>query len=110
MFNRRVTCHLKSRNLIHIEDWFFASAFITNPEPEAAATEASSDSSQPETTAGEPETSTGDGFTFEQGVIRGLQEAILALMEKRGPVTEQMRRDVENNTHHDSLVTWVKSF
>ena len=92
------------------EDWFFASAFITNPEPETAATEASSDSSQPETTTSEPETSTGDGLTFEQGVIRGLQEAILALMEKRGPVTEQMRRDVENNTHHDSLVTWVKSF
>ena len=47
---------------------------------------------------------------FAQGKIAGLQEAILAIMEKKGPVTEQMRNDVINNTHHDSLVNWVKSF
>ncbi|MBQ3782676.1 MAG: alpha-amylase [Lachnospiraceae bacterium] len=47
---------------------------------------------------------------FEKGVIAGLQEAIIAIMEKNGPVTDQMRNDVYNNTHHDSLVTWVKSF
>ena len=47
---------------------------------------------------------------FEKGKIAGLQEAIIAIMEKKGPVTEQMRRDVYNNTHHGSLITWVKSF
>ena len=54
--------------------------------------------------------STFDKDAFEQGKIAGLQEAILAIMEKKGPVTEQMRRDVIRNTHHDSLVNWVKSF
>ena len=48
--------------------------------------------------------------SFEDGVIRGLQEAILARMEKNGPVTDQMRRDVENNVYHDSLINWIKSF
>ena len=47
---------------------------------------------------------------FEKGKIAGLQEAIIAIMEQKGPVTEQMRQDVYNNTYHDSLITWVKSF
>ena len=47
---------------------------------------------------------------FEKGRIAGLQEAILAIMEKNGPVTDQMRRDVYANTHHGSLINWVKSF
>ncbi len=51
-----------------------------------------------------------DTETFEKGQIAGLQEAILAIMEKNGPVTDQMRRDVLSNTHHDSLINWVKSF
>lgn len=47
---------------------------------------------------------------FEEGKIAGLQEAILAIMEKNGPVTDQMRRDVTENVYHDSLIAWVKSF
>lgn len=47
---------------------------------------------------------------FERGKIAGLQAAILAIMEKNGPVTDQMRRDVENNVYHDSLINWIKSF
>ncbi len=47
---------------------------------------------------------------FERGKIAGLQEAILAIMEKNGPVTDQMRKDVMDNVHHDSLINWVKSF
>lgn len=47
---------------------------------------------------------------FEKGKIAGLQEAVLALMEKRGPVTDQMRKDVMENVYHDSLINWVKSF
>ena len=48
--------------------------------------------------------------SYEDGIIRGLQEAIIARMEKNGPVTDQMRRDVDANTHHDSLINWIKSF
>ena len=51
-----------------------------------------------------------DDRTYQEGMIAGLQEAIIAIMEKNGPVTDQMRRDVYNNTHHDSLITWIKSF
>ncbi len=47
---------------------------------------------------------------FESGKIAGLQEAIIAIMEKYGPVTEQMRKDVTDNVYHDSLITWIKSF
>lgn len=47
---------------------------------------------------------------FEKGKIAGLQEAILATMEKNGSVTDQMRRDVANNVYHDSLINWIKSF
>lgn len=47
---------------------------------------------------------------FAAGRIAGLQEAILAIMERNGYVTDQMRRDVYNQTHIPSLITWVKSF
>ena len=55
-------------------------------------------------------TGTESAKSYEDGIIRGLQEAIIARMEKNGPVTDQMRRDVDNNTHHDSLINWIKSF
>lgn len=47
---------------------------------------------------------------FEEGRIAGLQEAILARMEKNGYVTQQMRDDVYNQTHIPSLINWIKSF
>ena len=47
---------------------------------------------------------------FEEGRIAGLQEAILAIMERNGYVTDQMRNDVRNQVHIPSLITWVKSF
>lgn len=47
---------------------------------------------------------------FEQMEIEELHEVILAKMRKNGPVTDQMKRDVANNTHHGSLVTWARSF
>lgn len=56
------------------------------------------------------ETKEKNSEAFERGRIAGLQEAILAIMEKNGPVTEQMRKDVMDNVYHDSLVNWVKSF
>lgn len=47
---------------------------------------------------------------FEKGRIAGLQDAVIALMECRGAVSEQMRRDVYAQTHMQSLINWVKSF
>ena len=47
---------------------------------------------------------------FAKGKIAGLQEAVLALMEKNGPITDQMRKDVMDNVYHDSLINWIKSF
>ena len=83
---------------------------ITEPIPESApeTEEAPVPEESPVVTEHIPTVSAGD--TFERGKIAGLQEAILAIMEKKGSVTEQMRNDVLNNTHHDSLVNWIKSF
>ena len=47
---------------------------------------------------------------FEKGRIQGLQEAIIAIMEKDGYVTDRMRQDVYEQTHVLSLLQWVKSF
>lgn len=48
--------------------------------------------------------------TYEDGKTAGLQEAIIAIMESKGPVTDQMRKDVYNQTHYPSLINWIKSF
>ena len=48
--------------------------------------------------------------SYEDMTIEELQEAILEKMRKNGPVTEYMLQTVRQNTHHGSLVTWVKSF
>ena len=42
--------------------------------------------------------------------VEQLQAVILAKMAKNGPITDQMRKDVENNIWHDSLVNWANSF
>ncbi len=47
---------------------------------------------------------------YGEMTIEELQEAILEKMRCNGPVTEYMLGTVRENTHHDSLVTWVKSF
>ncbi len=58
----------------------------------------------------EPEKPEDQPEAFEKGRIAGLQEAILTIMEKNGPVTEQMKKDVTDNVYHDSLINWIKSF
>ena len=50
------------------------------------------------------------GWYLEEGKVAGLQEAIIARMERNGYVTDQMRNDVYNQTHIPSLINWVKSF
>ena len=47
---------------------------------------------------------------YEDMTVEELQAAILAKMEANGPVTDYMLHTVRDNTHHGSLVTWVKSF
>lgn len=47
---------------------------------------------------------------YEEMSVEELHEVILGKMRKNGPVTEQMKRDVDNNTHHGSLVIWARSF
>ncbi len=50
------------------------------------------------------------GKTYEEMSVAQLQAAILNRMAQNGPVTDQMKRDVEANIWHDSLVNWIKSF
>ncbi|MBR5595978.1 MAG: alpha-amylase [Lachnospiraceae bacterium] len=47
---------------------------------------------------------------YEDMSVEELQKAILEKMRKNGPVTEYMLGTVRENTHHGSLVNWVKSF
>ena len=47
---------------------------------------------------------------YEEMTIEELQEAILEKMRKNGPITDYMLGTVRENTHHGSLMNWVKSF
>ena len=47
---------------------------------------------------------------FEEMSVEELQEAILECMRRNGPVTEYMLGTVRENTHHGSLLNWVRSF
>lgn len=113
---------------LHVEDAAKTVAAVepapqnSTSAPQTATTEkapAADTSSAPETTANKatapaPATAapaqTAVSQDFEKGKIAGLQEAILAIMEKNGPVTDQMRKDVTDNVYHDSLINWIKSF
>ena len=48
--------------------------------------------------------------SYEDMSVEELQKAILEKMRKNGPVTEYMLGTVRENTHHGSLVNWVRSF
>lgn len=113
---------------LHVEDAAKTVAAVepapqnSTSAPQTATTEkapAADTSSAPETTANKaaapaPATAapaqTAVSEDFEKGKIAGLQEAILAIIEKNGPVTDQMRKDVTDNVYHDSLINWIKSF
>ena len=47
---------------------------------------------------------------YEEMTIEELQEGILAKMAKNGPITDQMRKDVEENIYRNSLLNWINSF
>ena len=88
----------------------FASSEVA-PEPEDLSLESAQSTSTvvPNTNCLNTD-STQYNEAFEKGKIAGLQEAILAIMEKNGPVTPQMHKDVMDNIYHDSLINWIKSF
>ena len=48
--------------------------------------------------------------TYEEMTVEELQQAILDRMSQNGPLTDRMKRDVEENVYHNSLVNWIKSF
>ncbi len=48
--------------------------------------------------------------SYEDMSVEELQEAILEKMRRNGPVTDYMLGTVRENTHHGSLVSWVRSF
>lgn len=78
-------------------------------EPKAPETKSSERKAEPQPGSA-PKEAAGESEDFAKGKIAGLQEAVLALMEKNGPVTDQMRKDVMDNVYHDSLINWIKSF
>ena len=47
---------------------------------------------------------------YEQMTVEQLQAVILEKLAKNGPVTDQMKRDVEANIWPNSLINWAKSF
>ncbi len=51
-----------------------------------------------------------EGIPYEEMTVEELQAAILDKMAKNGPVTDQMKQTVYENTHQGSLINWVKSF
>ena len=57
-----------------------------------------------------PELTYSPQINYEEMTVEELQMGILEKMAKNGPVTEQMKKDVYENTHHQSLITWIKSF
>lgn len=46
----------------------------------------------------------------EEMTVAELQAAILAKIAGNGPITDQMKKTVDDNIWHDSLVNWLKSF
>lgn len=48
--------------------------------------------------------------SYEEMTVEELQAAILDKMAQNGPVTDRMRKDVEENVYHNSLLNWIRSF
>ena len=84
-----------------------AIVFEPEPIPEPAPTPESEPTPEPAPT---PEPEPTPAKSFEEMSVEELQQAILERMRRNGPVTDYMRGTVAENTHHGSLVTWVKSF
>ena len=47
---------------------------------------------------------------YEEMSVAELQACILAKLAKNGPVTDRMKKEVEENVYPNSLLNWVRSF
>ena len=93
---------------------------IIEKEPEAEPFKTVEEPAKPEAPKAEPvivqeekqpeKTTVDRNRAYEDMSVEELQEAILEKMRRNGPVTDYMMGTVRDNTHHGSLVTWVKSF
>ncbi len=50
------------------------------------------------------------GKSYEEMTVEELQRVIYDKMAANGPVTDQMQRSIEENTHKGSLINWARSF
>ena len=50
------------------------------------------------------------GKSLEDMSIEELQAEVLARLAANGPLTDRMKREVQENIYRDSLLNWVKSF
>ena len=83
---------------------------VTEVLEQAATPEATEDVAE-ETKPIEPEHIVIDlNKPYEEMSVEEFQEAILEKMRRNGPVTDYMLGTVRENTHHGSLVSWVRSF
>ena len=87
-----------------------ASVYDAAPEADASVCDAAPGTETGASSSDSAPTRAALEEAFDKGRIAGLQEAILAIMSKNGPVTDQMRRDVTDNVYPDSLLNWVRSF
>ena len=82
---------------------------ISTATKETAATEEKVTEASEKSTAEEP-VKVDPNKAPEDMTVEELQAAILAKMASNGPVTDQMKKTVDDNIWHDSLVNWLKSF
>ncbi len=87
---------------------------VPTPKKEEAPKAVPAPSANPKTDANNPTPDFCESIptdkTYEEMTVEQLQQVIFEKMKKNGPVTERMYKDIADNTYHNSLVTWAKSF
>ncbi len=84
---------------------------VEKPEKEEIRETKAPEEKPEEQPKAEPEKVVADrNKSYEDMSVEELQEAILEKMRRNGTVTDYMLQTVRENTHHGSLVTWVRSF
>ena len=104
--NNTVTEAAPEKEVSNAENTDKASDNTANPADVPSTPEA--ESSNPQET--ETVTAPNPHKTPEEMTVGELQAAILAKMAGNGPVDDQMKKTVDDNIWHDSLVNWLKSF
>ncbi len=105
-------CHkarLKAEALIK-EEFEIKTAPVKKPEEKKSEEKAKEEKKEAEKTAEKEAVIVPKDVPYEQMTIGQLQQVILGKLASNGPVTDRMRKDVEENIWHNSLVNWAKSF